>query len=130
MRSATAEDVIKRLNPIITGWSNYHKSICAKESYQTLDSKIFESLKKWAYSRHQGKSRHWIKEKYWKQEGSRDWIFYGGEKKLKRASDTRIIRHTLIKLEANPYLPEDREYYDKREMEKLVKYVMAKLKTA
>lgn len=128
MRSSTAEELIKRLNPIIRGWSNYHRSICAKKSYQTLDSKIFESLKKWAYRRHQGKSRRKIVEKYWKQEGKRNWIFYGGEKKLIRASDTRIIRHTLIKLEANPYLPEYREYYEKREMENLVKYVKAKLR--
>lgn len=127
MKSSTTEELIRRLNPIITGWCNYHRSICAKKSYQTLDSKIFESLKKWAYSRHQGKSRKWIKEKYWKQEGKRNWIFYSGDKKLKRASDTRIIRHTLIKLDANPYLPEDREYYDKREMENLVKYVKAKI---
>ncbi len=127
MRMTSQEELIKRLNPIITGWCNYHKSMCSKESYQTLDSVIYESLNRWSYRRHQTKSRHWRKEKYWKQEGKRNWVFESGGKRLKRASDTKIIRHTLIKLEANPYLPKDREYYEKREQQRVAKYIKSKL---
>ena len=127
MRSTKQEVLIKRLNPIITGWCNYHKAVCSKKTYQDLDSIIFEILWKWAKRRHQNKSRKWIKKRYWKREGQRDWIFRDKETKLKFASDTKIIRHTLVKLEANPYLPKYREYYEKRDKDKTIKAIKAKI---
>jgi len=127
MRSSKQGELIKRLNPIITGWCNYHKAVCSKKTYQDLDSMIFKSLWKWAKRRHQTKSRKWIKKRYWKREEQRDWIFRDKERKLKFASDTKIIRHALVKLEANPYLPKYREYYEKRERDKIIKAVKAKI---
>lgn len=127
MRNSKQSELIDRLNPIITGWCNYHRVVCSKKTFQDIDSIIFESLWKWAKGRHQTKSREWIKEKYWIREGQRDWIFSDKKKKLKFAADTKIIRHTLVKLEANPYLPKYREYYEKRQREKIVKAVKARI---
>ena len=127
MRSSKQSELIERLNPIITGWCNYHRGVCSKKIFQDIDSIIFESLWKWAKGRHQTKSREWLKERYWRREGERDWIFSDGKKKLKFASDTKIIRHTLVRLEANPYLPKYREYYEKRQMNKIIKAVKARI---
>ena len=35
--SWTQEALIKTLNPIITGWINYHQSVVAKETFSKLD---------------------------------------------------------------------------------------------
>jgi len=64
------------------------------------------------------KSKTWVRKKYFKQDGSRNWIFTDGTVKLIRASDTKIRRHIMINLNKNPYLKADREYYRKREEKK------------
>jgi len=128
MRCSKQSELIERLNPIITGWCNYHRGVCSKKTFQNLDRIIFESLWKWAKRRHQTKSRKWIKERYWTREEQRDWIFRDEKKKLKFASAMKIIRHTLVRLKANPYLPEYREYYENRQMDKIVKAVKARIR--
>lgn len=108
------EMLIKQLNALIRGWCNYHKTSCAKKAFQTIDKHTFYALWKWAKRRHSTKSKHWRKERYFHQEGSRDWIFGTEKVKLVFASDTKIKRHRLIKFEANPYLRKYGEYYSKR----------------
>ena len=108
------EILIKQLNPVIRGWCNYHRTSCAKKAFQTIDKYVFYSLWKWAKHRHSMKSKHWRKERYFHQEGTRDWIFKTAKVKLVFASDTKIRRHVLIKFEANPYLKEYDAYYRKR----------------
>lgn len=108
------EDLIKHLNPIIRGWCNYHRSSCAKESFQHIDMYVFKCLWNWTKRRHANKSKHWRKGKYFVREGSRDWIFRIDNIKLIFASDIKIKRHKLIRFEANPYLKEYDEYYSKR----------------
>ena len=113
-----SEEVITQLNPIITGWCNYHKGMCSKEAFKEIDNVVFQSLWKWARRRHKYKSLKWIKEKYWFRENQRDWIFGTPELRLKFASKIKIKRHRLIQIEANPYLPEWKEYYTDRESQK------------
>ncbi len=108
------EDLIGRLNPVIRGWCNYHNHICSKETFQKLDCYIFYEIWRWALRRHSNKSKNWVKEKYFRCEESRDWIFRTDRIKLYVASSTRIIRHKLIKLAANPYLYEYDDYYTNR----------------
>ena len=113
-----SEELTGILNPIITGWSNYHSGMCSKEAFKEIDKTVFESLWKWARKRHNSnnKSKDWIKEKYWYREKQRDWIFGKPDRRLKFASDKKIVRHRLIKFEANPYLPEWEKYYFDREL--------------
>ena len=127
-RGKPQTELIKNLNPIITGWTNYHKIICAKKTFSQLDSYIFYRLWKWAKHRHNKKSRTWTKQRYWKRNLFRNWIFSDGNIQLKKASDTKIIRHRIIKFDANPYLPEYNRYYyyrDKQRMQARNNYVAA-----
>lgn len=110
--------LITVLNPVVRGWCNYHRSICSKESFKTLDSVLFLSLWKWARRRHPMKSKAWVRKKYFKQNGLRNWIFTDETVKLICASDTKIRRHVMINLNKNPYLRADREYYRMREEKK------------
>ncbi|MDQ2088255.1 group II intron reverse transcriptase/maturase, partial [Herbivorax sp. ANBcel31] len=69
------EILIIRLNQIIRGWCNYHKHVCAKKAFQTIDKNIFGYLWLWAKRRHSMKSKGWRKNKYFTQSKTRDWIF-------------------------------------------------------
>jgi RNA-directed DNA polymerase len=60
-----AGDMIRALNPIIQGWSNYHRNIAAKATFAALDSQIYRYLKDWARRRHPHKGRRWLTQKYW-----------------------------------------------------------------
>ena len=103
MRTATQEELIKAVNPRITGWSNYHMSVSAKQTYNKVDSYIGWKLWKWAKRRHPKKSKNWIRERYWKSIGNRHYEFAADKLFFKRCSDTPIVRHSLVKLDANPY---------------------------
>ena len=101
------EDLIKVLNPIITGWSNYHRSAVSKETFNKLDSVVWNILFGWAKRRHPKKRNPWITKKYWHSEGSRNWVFSIGKNKLKHFSDTKIVRCAGLKLDKNPFLDQD-----------------------
>ena len=109
-----SEMLIERLNPVIRGWCNYHNKVCSKETFQKVDRYIFYQIWRWAKRRHSNKSNGWIKTRYFERIGSRDWIFKTGNIKLYFASSTRIKRHVLIKMSANPYWVKYDNYYAKR----------------
>jgi len=110
----TQEDLIDTLNPIITGWSNYHQSVISKAIFRRIDDQIWNMLWRWAKRRHrkEKKSKKWIIKRYWYKEGTRKWVFSSEGKNLKLLSDTKIVRHTRLKLKMNPYL--DKGYFEVR----------------
>jgi len=108
------ETIIDFLNPIITGWANYHQPVVSSEIFHTLDSRIWGMLWHWAKRRHPEKSNTWIADKYWHSAGNKNWVFSDGNKQLKFLSDTRIVRHIKLKLDMNPHL--DKDYFISRKM--------------
>lgn len=115
----TQEQLIKALNPVITGWANYHRHIVAKKTFRKLDSIIWNMLWRWAKRRHPRKGHKWIARRYWHTEGTRNWVFKTQTSKLVRFADTKIRRHVMVKLDKNPYL--DRDYFLER-LDKVRKY--------
>jgi len=106
------ENLINVLNPIITGWSNYHRSAVSKEIFSQLDHIVWNMLWRWAKRRHPDKGNTWIANKYWHSEGTRNWVFSTRINRLKRFSDTKIVRCAGLKLDKNPYI--DQDYFDLR----------------
>jgi RNA-directed DNA polymerase len=118
-KQARTGNLIALLNPIVRGWANYHRYVCSKRTYMSIDNAIFKLLWQWAERRHPNKPRRWIKEKYFKSVKNRNWVFSGEttdgrELQLVRAADTAIKRHIKIRGDANPYDPEDECYFDQR----------------
>ena len=111
-KSWTQSELIKTLNPVIRGWANYHRHIVAKDTFSKLDSYLWEITWQWGKRRHPNKGHKWVANKYWTSEGTRNWIFKTKESKLLKFSDAQILRHSLLKLDANPYL--NRNYFLKR----------------
>ncbi len=118
------ETLIAALNPKITGWTNYNQSVVSGEIFHRLDSRIWGMLWHWAKRRHPKKSNHWITDKYWHSVGKRNWVFSDGMKQLNFLSDTKIVRHTKLKLDMNPHLNKD--YFVSRKLELVVKKLKSK----
>jgi len=122
-KQAKQECLIRLLNPKIRGWANHHKGAVAKKAFARADSEIWTMLWQWAKRRHPAKNGHWIKEKYFKADGRRNWTFATSTKtpegevldvKLVKASDTKIQRHIKIRGEANPFDPKQEAYFEGR----------------
>jgi group II intron reverse transcriptase/maturase len=109
-----AHILIKRLNPVIRGWANYHRHVVSKRIFARLDAAIFRMLWQWAQARHPRKGCRWIKQKYFERVGTRDWWFFGKPDgtdgwlyrvRLFHASSVKIVRHVQVRSGLNPYDP-------------------------
>ena len=100
-KAAPQITVISKLNPIITGWSNYFSHVVSKEIFNKIDSEVWLKTWKWACRRHNSKGLKWVKAKYFEKDGNRNWVFMtevkGKTYTLKQHSDTKIVRHVKVK---------------------------------
>lgn len=118
-------NLIRQLNPVIRGWAQYHRHGVAKEVFGKVDSYLWLLLWRWAKRRHPNKGARWIKAKYFRRIGNRDWIFAADEKAgakgfiaLVKASDTPIRRHLKIQCAANPFDPAWDDYFAQRQYQR------------
>ncbi len=116
-RGIPAHGLIGLLNPVIRGWSNYHKGICAKSTFAKLRAFIYRQLKKWAKYQHGNKNRWWIFWRYFtdnhftdKRESRKGVACY----RLYRIAYVPIRYHVKIRSNANPFLPEFDKYFFQR----------------
>jgi RNA-directed DNA polymerase len=122
-KTATQASLIRLLNPVLRGWANYHSHVVAKATFARVDTKVWSMLWRWAVRRHPSKGVRWVKEKYFKTRGTRNWVYAATEKKedgtrrehiLLQESDTPIQRHVKIKGDANPHDPKWAQYFESR----------------
>jgi RNA-directed DNA polymerase len=113
-------DMIRLLNPVIMGWSSYHRYFVSKGTFSYVASAIFKVLWQWSKRRHNNKNHRWIKRKYFKTKGKRNWVFLDEGLELFNPQDIVIRRHIKIKGEANPFDPEFETYFEKRLGTKMV----------
>jgi RNA-directed DNA polymerase len=119
--SAPMPVLIGKLNETLRGWANYHRHVVSADAFGSLDTYIFEQLWRMVKRRHPKKSQEWLTKKYWSAAG-RDHIFAVIEKtqnpkKLYQVVRVRTIgirRHIKVRADANPFLPQDEEYFRKR----------------
>jgi RNA-directed DNA polymerase len=121
-KSASQCLLIEELNPVITGWGNYFRHVVSKKVFAKIDHILVGQLKKWAFRRHNNKSKRWAIVKYFKSENNRKWVFkdtfeFEGHIKiftLKKLADIPIVRHVKIRKDANPFDTQWEEYFEKR----------------
>jgi len=129
-KATTTVNLIRLLNPVIVGWANYHRHVVAKEIFSDIDTEIWRVLWRWAKRRHPKKGSKWVKNKYFKPIGTRNWVFSaetgaytkdGSKKwiKLRKASDIPIKRYVKIKAEANPFDLAWENYFEERQFSKM-----------
>jgi len=101
LRGANALAVIRKINPIIRGWSAYYRTVVSSEAFSSLDDYMWKLTYKWAKSSHQNKSRNWIVNQYFGQFNrfrQARWVF--GDRTsgayLTKFSWTKIVRHQMV----------------------------------
>jgi RNA-directed DNA polymerase len=118
-------NLIRLLNPIIRGWANYHRHIVAKDTFAKVDHRIWQALWQWCRRRHPKKGTRWIKDKYFRKRGTRNWVFAAESKTIRpdgkpvmvelvSAAKIKIWRHIKIRGIANPFDPSWASYFKER----------------
>ena len=120
------ELLIQRLNQQIRGWANYHQSVCASEAFAHIDFILFNLLYRWAKRRHPKKGRWFVTTKYWHRRGNRSWVFAEDKTELLRVDHIPIVRHTKVRMDANPYI--DTDYFVKRKFDMGAKRLSGRFK--
>lgn len=124
-RGSQAAVLIRNLNPVITGWANYHRNACAKKTFYKLDMILWRNIWNWARRRHNNLGSRKIVSLLFMRVGNRKWQLFGkfnnGKTILLRMfACFHIKRHKLIPGLANPFDPLWDVYFFKR---KICRYV-------
>lgn len=132
-RGHNAATLIRRLNPVIRGWANYHRHVASKRTFAYVDYQIPQALIQWAKRTHRKKSLAWIYARYFQRPAPQQRaVFSAKEKPAKRltpkgerrqpaklvglitAAATKIVRRVKIRKTANPIDPEQENYFAMR----------------
>jgi RNA-directed DNA polymerase len=122
-------ELIKRLNPILKGWAQYHKGVVAKATFSLMDQLIYWRLMRWGLRRHPRKTRKWVFTHYWKHWSGRyrfsEQILNEFEEvqltELYALADTKIERHIKVKGDFNPFDPAWVAYGEQLRVERMSK---------
>ncbi|OEF85279.1 group II intron reverse transcriptase/maturase [Vibrio splendidus] len=127
-KTVPARAIIAKLTPMIRGWCNYHRWVCASETFKYIDYRIWKMLWQWCKRIHLNRRKRWIKEKYFKTVGDRNWVFSApkvngedGHYRLLSAARVKVDKHVKVRALANSYLPEDEQYFERLKMQRLKK---------
>ncbi|MFD8612647.1 group II intron maturase-specific domain-containing protein [Streptomyces sp. NPDC059631] len=95
--------VLRRLSPIVRGWSAYHRTVVSSRTFSALDSYVWKLTYKWAKRTHPKKSKHWIVNKYFgrlNRSKMNNWVF--GDRvtgaHLPKFAWTDIRRHQMVRV--------------------------------
>lgn len=120
------EILIRNLNQQIRGWVNYHRSVCASDAFANIDYTLYELLWRWAKRRHPHKSNRWIAKNYWHRRWNRNWVFSTKTLELLSPCHAHIVRHTKVRMNANPYF--DSQYFNDRKFQQGMKRLSGRFK--
>jgi RNA-directed DNA polymerase len=131
---AKPNELINQLNPLLRGWSNYHKHIVSKEIFKEIDYYLWFLLGKWCKRRHPNKPWKWIREKYFSASG--ELCTFASVRlcekqkvrinKIFRLGYIPILRHVKVKALSNPFDKADVEYFKQRYKELKLKSLKTK----
>jgi len=119
LRGANAGAVLKKINPIVRGWSAYYRTVVSSEIFTALDNYMWKLAYKWAKHSHPNKLKHWISSRYFGRfnKARKDrWVFGDRDSGayLLKFSWTKIVRHQLVKGRASPDDPALESYWVER----------------
>lgn len=113
-KQATVEHVVKTLNPVIRGWANYYRHCAAKATYDYVAHRYWQMVWQWAKRRHPNKPSKWVRQRYFKTVGNRNWVFGTATATLLNPADTPITRYVKVSGRNSLYDPALRDYWAER----------------
>ena len=124
LKGHSVNAVIGKLNSIIRGEANYFRIGVASEAFSALDDWMFKRECKYVNRTHPNKNKKWRKHRYWGKlnlEKNDKWVF--GDKStgkhILKFSWFNIKRHKLVVGRSSPDDPTLKEYWEKREKNKV-----------
>ena len=113
-KASTQSDLIRRLNQVIRGWSNYHKHVVASQAFSYANNTLYHLLHLWAKHRHPNKNKWWRLNRYWHAKNGKLWVFCDDDYALINLRRIKIVRHPKLQITKTPFL--DSVYFIKRKM--------------
>lgn len=111
-KAAIQTDLIRRLNSVLRGWSNYHRHVVASQAFSYVNNTMYHLLQRWAKHRHPNKTQWWRLNRYWHEKYGKPWLFATDEANLINLRRIEIIRHPKLQISKNPFI--DKAYFAKR----------------
>jgi RNA-directed DNA polymerase len=109
MKAWKQEEVINKLNPMITGWANYYRGCVATRTFTKLDHLIWLKLRKWCIRRKGRKSPAQNLQLNFHTIGTRKWCFA----KLKDGKPNKVLnKHSDVKIQRHVMVKKGKSYYD------------------
>ncbi|MDO9565320.1 MAG: group II intron reverse transcriptase/maturase [Candidatus Desulfaltia sp.] len=113
-KAVSQSELIRRLNQVIKGWSNYHRHAVASQAFSYINNTIYLLLQQWAKHRHPNKNKWWRSNKYWHEKNGKRWLFMSDDYSLINLRRIKIIRHPKLQISKNPFIHE--AYFVKRKL--------------
>lgn len=114
MKAEKQSELIRRLNQIIRGWTNYHKHTVASNAFSYINNILYILLQQWAKHRHPNKNLWWRLNRYWHEKNGKRWLFMDGEYYLINLRRIKIVRHPKLQISKNPFI--NKIYFERRKL--------------
>jgi RNA-directed DNA polymerase len=127
-RHLSAYGLIRRLNPLLRGWANYHRHAASKQTFREVEEQVFQLLWRWALRRHRNKPKDWVYRHYFFDAHGRKRPFHAyitdeqGNPvvcEIFQPNRLPIRRHVKVIGAANPYDPTWEPYFEQRRYQRV-----------
>jgi RNA-directed DNA polymerase len=103
-RHAPQATLIRRMGPLIVGWTYYYRSVAAARTFQRVDHEVNWQLVRWCRRRHPGMGPGRAVRKYFQFDEGHQWTFTTTDgPPLPRHPQTKIRRHIRVRGHASPF---------------------------
>ncbi|MPZ89627.1 MAG: group II intron reverse transcriptase/maturase [Nitriliruptorales bacterium] len=119
LRGANAAAVLRKINPIVRGWSAYYRTVVSSATFTALDNYVWRLTYRWAVRGHRNKPTRWVIARHFgrfNRARSDRWVFGDRDSGayLHKFSWTRIVRHQMVKGTSSPDDPSLTDYWAER----------------
>jgi RNA-directed DNA polymerase len=121
-----AGQVVHDLNPVIRGWTNYYRHCAAKQTFSNVRHRQWQMLWRWAKRRHPNKGSHWVRRRYFRNDGY--WTFADGNAELVKPTSVPITRYVKVSGRNSPYDPRLRSYWQERTKRHIARQTYAQVR--